>query len=741
LSAGTSGSVSKDDRPTVELKVAEAKNRDVIRGKCRLDNDAMRSIGISTGEIVEIVGKRTTAAVAWPAYPEDLKRNIIRVDGVIRRNAGVSLTDKVIVRKAKVEKATHVIFAPAELNISLDFGFESFVKRKLLGYPLTEKDTVMIPVLGRANPFVVTSCKPSGIVLVTDDTKLEVSEKPVDMVGSSKPTLSYEDIGGLTEVIQKLREMVELPLQHPELFEKLGIDPPKGVLLHGPPGVGKTLIAKAVANETNAHFITINGPEIMSKYYGESEQRLRSIFREAEEKAPSIIFIDEIDAIAPKREETTGEVERRVVAQMLASMDGIGGRGQVIVIAATNRASAVDPALRRPGRFDREIEIGVPSAEGRHEILLIHTRGMPLASDVDLRYYADNTHGMVGADLHALSRESAMRTLRRFLPQIDLDQDTIPSEILDAMEITNDDFLEAAKEVQPSALREVFVEIPKVNYSDIGGHDDIIIQLKETVEWPIKTPEAFERMGITPPSGILLYGPPGTGKTMLAKAVANESESNFISIKGPELLSKWVGESEKGVREIFRKARLAAPTVIFFDEIDSIATRRGMGSDSSVTERVISQILTEMDGLEALNNVVVLAGTNRPDIVDPALLRPGRFDRLIYVKPPEYQERIDILDIYVRKMPLDDDVNLDALAKDLDGFVGSDIEALCREAGLFALRENIDVEVVSNRHFLAAKSKVHATMTEVAKEYYDKLEIALKTQHSTEKTNKTYGYS
>ena len=655
------------------------------------------------------------------------------MDSVIRKNAGVSLSDKVRVRKAEVTNATQVVFAPAQMNISLEFGFESFVKRKLLGYPLSPDDTVMIPVLGRANPFVVLSLKPEGIVLVTDDTKLEVTDQAVEDL-NAKSLISYEDIGGLEGVVTKLREMVELPLKHPILFEKLGIDPPKGVLLHGPPGVGKTMLARAVANETDAHFITINGPEIMSKYYGESEQTLRSIFREAEEKSPSIIFVDEIDAIAPKREDTTGEVEKRVVAQMLASMDGMAGRGQVIVIAATNRAQAVDPALRRPGRFDREIEIGVPSADGRFEILSIHTRGMPIADDVDLRHYADNTHGMVGADLQALTREAAMGTLRRFLPDIDLDAETIPAEILDAMEVTNNDFTMAAKDIQPSAMREVFVEVPKVKYDEIGGLDDIIQKLKESVEWPIKNPEAFKRIGINPPAGILLYGPPGTGKTLLAKAVANESEANFISIKGPELLSKWVGESEKAVREVFRKARMAAPTVIFFDEIDSIASRRGSnGGDAGVTERVISQLLTEMDGLEALNEVIIMAGTNRPDIVDPALLRPGRFDRIIYVRPPDLEGRKEILDIYAKKMPLDDDVNLEEIARSLEGFVGSDIEALCREAGLIALREDMQASLASQRHFVAAREKVHATMTPQAQEYYEKLEASLKTDQKMRK--------
>jgi len=719
-----------DPRPFVELRVVESKQRDVIKGKIRLDTADMKSIGISTGDIVEIEGKRMTAAIAWPAYPEDVKKNIIRMDGVIRKNCGVSISDKVVIRKANHKNASNVVLAPGQMNINLDYGFEAFVKQRLVGQPVSEKDTVMIPVLGRAMPFVVASCKPAGIVVITPETQVEVTDKPIEDKIGNRPRISYEDVGGPFEIIQKVREMVELPLKHPELFEKLGIDPPKGVLMHGPPGVGKTLIARAVANESQAHFITLNGPEIMSKYYGESEQRLRTIFREAQEKAPTIIFIDEIDAISPKRDETAGEVERRVVAQMLSSMDGITSRGQVIVIAATNRPNAIDPALRRPGRFDREIEIGVPSADGRYEILQIHTRGMPLSDDVMLREIADSTHGMVGADLMALAREAAMHTLRRFLPEIDMDEDIIPSEVLDRMEVTQNDFQLAQKDVQPSALREVFIEVPDVKYEHIGGLDTVIEQLKESVEWPIKTPESFERMGITPPRGILLYGPPGTGKTMLAKAVANESEANFISIKGPELLSKWVGESEKAVREIFRKARQAGPAVIFFDEIDSITPRRGASSDSSVTERVISQFLTEIDGLETLNDVVIMAGTNRPDIVDPALLRPGRFDRLVYVPAPSYDGRKDILDIYTRKMPLGNDVDLEVIAKGLEGYVGSDIEALCREAGIQALREDINCEVVEQRHFVAAKSQIHATMTPQAVQYYDSLEKTLKTQHS-----------
>jgi transitional endoplasmic reticulum ATPase len=694
----------------------------------------MRKIGISTGEIVEIAGSKTTAAVAWPAYPEDLKKSIIRMDSVIRQNAGIGLSEKVTIKKANPAKAKKIIFGSVQTNVSFEYGFETFVKRKLLGYPLTKDDTVMIPVLGRANPFVVIDLDPNKIAIVTDDTELEITNDSESIKFIDHAKITYEDIGGLDDTIQKLREMIELPLSHPILFEKLGIDPPKGVLLHGPPGTGKTLIAKAVAQETKAHLITLNGPEIMSKYYGESEQRLRSIFREAEDKAPSIIFIDEIDAIAPKREETGGEVERRVVAQLLASLDGISSRGQVVVIAATNRHSSIDEALRRPGRFDREIEIGVPNVDGRRDILQIHTRGMPLADDVNLDEFAERTHGRVGADLQAFAREAAMRTLRKFLPDIDLDAETIPSEILDKMQVTKDDFEEALKEIQPSALREVFVEIPKVTYDEIGGLDDVIQELKETVEWPIKHPEAFERIGITPPAGVLLYGPPGTGKTMLAKAVANESETNFISIKGPEILSKWVGDSEKAIRETFRKARMVAPTVIFFDEIDSLAPRRGLNSDTAVTERVISQLLTEMDGIENLNKVVILAGTNRPDIIDPALLRPGRFDRLLYVKPPDYDGRKIILEIYTRKMPLADDVDLDKISKLLEGFVGADIEAFCREAGLIALREDQGAQQINEKHFTQAREKVHATMTQSAYEYYSKIEQTLKVQHTKRQT-------
>jgi len=705
----------------ITVKTAEARQRDVGRGKVRIDGAAMRSISVTTGDVIEIQGKKTTAAIAWPAYPEDQGSGIIRMDGIIRRNCGVTLGEKVKIKKADVKAARSITIAPTSMPLSIDYGFENFVKRKLLGYPVCRGDTVLIPILGRAMPFSIVSTTPKGICLVTDATSLNVSEKPLTDTDTGFPRVSYEDIGGLSEEITRIREMVELPLKHPELFKRLGIDPPKGVLLHGPPGCGKTLIAKAVASESDAHFIPINGPEIMSKFYGESEQRLRQLFKEAEENSPSIVFIDEIDAIAPKREEVTGEVERRVVAQLLALMDGLVARGQVIVVGATNRVNAIDPALRRPGRFDREIEIGVPDKIGRQEILLIHTRGMPLAEDVQLTRISEITHGFVGADLTALCREAAMKSLRRYLPKINLEEDVIPPEILNTLEVNMEDCLNALKEVQPSAIREVQIEVPNINWEDIGGLEIVKQELIEAVEWPLKKPEAFKRLGITPPKGILLYGPPGCGKTLLAKAVATESEANFISIKGPEVLSKWVGESEKAIREVFRKARMASPAIIFFDEIDAIVPRRGTGfGDSNVTERVISQILTEVDGLESLQNVVVIAATNRPDIVDPAVLRPGRTDRLILVPPPDKNARLEIFKIYTREMPITDGVDLEKLANAAEGYAGSDIEALCREAAMLALRDNEDTEEVEAQYFTDAMKKIHPTVTADVIRWYER---------------------
>ncbi|MCG2910834.1 MAG: CDC48 family AAA ATPase, partial [Sulfolobales archaeon] len=646
-------SLGAEEPPKKELvlRVAEAKQKDVNRGKVRIDIELLAQIGVSPGDVVEIEGTRKTAAIAWPLSSEDIvsegDRYIIRMDGITRKNAGVSIGDKVIVRKANWKFAAYVKLAPSNFTITIDPGFVSYVKKKLKDFPLVEGDTVLIPVLGQAIPFVVVQVKPAGIVMVTDETALSISDKPVEQ--ARYPRVTYEDIGGMKHIIEKVRELVELPLRHPELFRRLGIEPPKGILLYGPPGVGKTLLAKAVANETEAYFTSINGPEIMSKFYGESEQRLREIFEDAKKHAPAIIFIDEIDAIAPKRDEVIGEVERRVVAQLLTLMDGLESRGNIIVIAATNRPNAVDPALRRPGRFDREIEIPLPDKQGRLEILQIHTRNMPLAKDVNLVKLAEMTHGYTGADLAALVREAAMNALRRYLPKIDLNQERIPPEILDEMVVTFDDFMKAFKEIVPSGLREIYVEVPEIRWTDIGGLEDVKEELREIVEYPLKFRDAYEALSIEVPKGVLLFGPPGTGKTLLAKAVATESGANFIAVRGPEVLSKWVGESEKAIREIFRKARQAAPTVVFFDEIDAIAPARGMGHDTSgVLERIVNQLLAEMDGITPLNRVVVIAATNRPDILDPALLRPGRFDRLIYVPPPDKQARLEILKVHTR---------------------------------------------------------------------------------------------
>ncbi len=719
----------------IVLKVAEAEHRDIGRFIVRIDAMSMEKLGVRTGDIIQIKGKRVTAAIAWPAYQGDKGREIIRMDGRIRRNAGVSLSDKVAVLRANEEPARNITLAPTSVPIRPEPRFEEFVKRKLLNCPVTQHDTVFIPILGRAIPFKVTSLKPGGTVVVQHSTVLTIAEKPTgDVIGASQVT--YEEIGGLSDEIQRIREMVELPMRHPELFKRLGIDPPRGVILHGPPGTGKTLLAKAVASESEANFIHINGPEIMSKFYGESEQKLRKLFEEAEENAPSIIFIDELDAIAPKREDVQGEVERRVVAQLLATMDGLKARGQVIVIGATNRVNALDPALRRPGRFDREIEIGVPDEIGRLQVLHIHSRGMPLTAEghleVKLPRLAKITHGFVGADLNALCREAAMKALRRYLPQINLNDDEIPEEVLDQLEVNNDDFIGALREIQPSAIREVFIEIPDVHWTDIGGLDEAKQDLIEVVEWPLKKPDAFKRIGISPPKGILIFGPPGCGKTLLARAVATESEANFISVKGPELLSKWVGESEKAIREIFRKARTAAPAMIFFDEIDAIAPARGRSSgDSHVTERVISQLLTEMDGLESMKDVVVLAATNRPELLDRALLRTGRFDRLLYVQHPDPKSRKEILEIYTRDMPLDSDVDLDTLVQKTDFYVGGDLEGLCREAGMRALREDMNIEVVSMKHFDEALESVHPSVTKAILESYERMNSELRRMGSS----------
>jgi transitional endoplasmic reticulum ATPase len=702
----------------IQIRVGDARQRDVGRGIARIDQRTMQKLGISAGDVIEIVNKRTTSAIAWPAYSEDQNRDIIRIDGFTRKNSGVAINEYVVVRPARVKTALGITLAPVDMRLNVDEDFTNFVKNRLMERTLVEGDTTLVMMLGHAIPFTVSKTRPHGIVKVTAETRLTILNEPAPEA-KGLPRTTYEDIGGLHEEIQRVREMVELPLRHPELFQRLGIEPPKGVLLHGPPGCGKTLLARAVANESEANFYSINGPEIMSKFYGESEARLREIFQQAQQNAPSIIFIDELDAIAPKREEVTGEVERRVVAQLLALMDGLSGRGNVIVIGATNRPGALDPALRRPGRFDREIEIGVPDKQGRHEVLQIHTRGMPLAEDVDLKKLADITHGYTGADLAALGRETAMKALRRYLPQINLEEERIPPSVLEKMEVKMDDFVNAYKEVTPTAMREVYIEVPTVHWDDVGGLEEVKQHLKEAVEWPLKNPEIFERLGIKPPKGILLYGPPGCGKTLLARAVATESESNFISIKGPEVFSKWVGESEKAIREVFRKARMAAPAVIFLDEMDSLTPRRGSGfSDSGVSERVISQLLTEMDGLVTLEDIVVIAATNRPDMVDSAVLRPGRFDRLIYVPEPDEKSRLQIFKIYTKGMPLAKEVDLNQLATATKYYSGADIESLCREAAMNALRRDRSSKEVTTKDFQEALKEVGPSVTPDMEKWY-----------------------
>ncbi|GBC70202.1 ATP-dependent zinc metalloprotease FtsH [archaeon HR01] len=706
-------------RKELSLRVAEARQRDIGRKIARVDSQGMRELELSPGDLIEITGKRTTVAIVWPPYKEDDGQGIVRIDGEIRRNAGASVGEYVRVSKTSAKPATKIVLAPFEpLPFVGDFG--RIVRSQLLNMPVAKGDIVVVPVLGMGVELKVTSTSPSSIVMVTESTLVEISTTPAKRI-EEVSGITYEDIGGLHEELQRIREMIELPLKHPELFRHLGIEPPKGVILYGPPGSGKTLIAKAVANETGAHFVSINGPEIMSKFYGESEARLREVFQEAEQNAPSIIFIDELDAIAPKRSEVTGEVERRVVSQLLTLMDGLKSRGQVVVMGATNRIEAIDPALRRPGRFDREIRIGVPDRNGRREILLIHTRRMPLAEDVNIDELADITHGFVGADIAALTREAAMNALRRFLPKIDLEKEIIPADVLEQIKVTREDFANALKNIQPSALREVVLEIPNVKWEDIGGLETVKQELREAVEWPLKYPDVFKRLGIRPPRGLLLYGPPGTGKTLLAKAVATESQANFISVKGPEVLSKWVGESEKAVREVFRKARETAPCIVFFDELDSIAPRRGLHTDAGVTDRIVNQLLTEMDGMQSLKGVVVIGATNRPDILDPALLRPGRFDRVLYVPPPDKAARLQIFKIHTRAMPLDKDVNLEELAAITEGYTGADIEAVVREAAMTAARENINIQMVSMRHFEKALAKVKASVGAEEKAEYDRI--------------------
>jgi len=733
----------EDIKKSITLKVAGAVQQDVGRGIVRIDKKFQQLLGITQGNVVEIVGEKSTAAIVVDAFPNDKGLDIIRMDGLIRKNAKTGMGELIKVAKAEVKEAKRIVLAPTQSGVHFSIPGNR-VRQNIIGRPLFKGDVISIVRKSKDTPFkesifedffeglfenstfalgeirfIVVSTQPQGIVQVSNATEIEVIPEAKELKELTLPSITYDDIGGLNEEIDKVREMIELPLKHPELFDRLGIKAPKGVLLRGPPGTGKTLIAKAVASETNTHFININGPEIMSKYYGQSEENLRKVFDEAEKNAPAIIFIDEIDAIAPKRGEVTGEVERRVVAQLLALMDGLKGRGKVIVIAATNRPDALDDALRRPGRFDRELEIGVPNAEGRKEILQIHTRGMPLSKNIVLDEISKITYGFVGADLEALCREAAMNTLRGILPKLNLEE-KIPSDILEELEVTKEDFEVAMRGIEPSAMREVLVRTPNVTWKDIGGLEDVKKQLVEAVEWPLKSPEKFTRMGIRMPKGIFLYGPPGCGKTMLAKAVAKESNANFISIKGPELLSKWVGESEKAVRKIFKKARQVSPSIVFFDEIDAVTSRRGAEVGTKVEERIVDQLLTELDGLEELGNVIVIGATNRPDIVDSAMLRPGRFDLMINVGAPDDAARLSILKGHTKNMPLDKNVDLKKISMETDFYSGADLEGLCREAGMIALRENEDASVVKRSHFVKAMQKIRPSLNKDLLRLYDR---------------------
>jgi transitional endoplasmic reticulum ATPase len=729
---------------SIQLKVTKAYPTDSAKGIARIDPNLIQKLQISVGDIILLEGNKTTAAKVWRADRQDWKKNSIRIDGFTRQNAGVGLGESIKVTTVNPLGATKITLAPPEGQV-IQLGGEAndLVKRQIMKRPVVEGDIIPImsttasPILGPMNTgqtitLIAVKIEPEGVVLIKEQTEIELLDKPVTGFDTLATTgITYEDLGGLGDQIQRLREMIELPLKHPEIFDKLGINPPAGVLMHGPPGTGKTMIAKAVANESGAKFFSIAGPEIMSKHYGESEKGLRDIFEEAYDNAPSIIFFDELDAIAGKREESVGEVERRVVAQLLTLMDGISDRGQVVVIGATNRVNSIDTALRRPGRFDREIEISVPNRDDRLEILQIHTRSMPLSKDVNLKELADNTHGFVGADLAALCKEAAMKALRSFNKIFNLEQE-IPPEQLNKIEITSEDFSLALKEVEPSAMREVMIEVPTVKWNDVGGLDQSRQEILETVEWPLSHPGRFKEMGIQPPNGLLLYGPPGTGKTLIAKAVATEISANFISIRGPQMLSKWMGESEKAIREVFKKAKQVSPCIIFFDEIDAIAPVRGMDSSSRAMERVVNQLLVEMDGLEVLKDVVVVAATNRPDMIDPALIRSGRFDRAVFIGLPTKDGREEILKIHTRNIPLSDDVDIIEIADQTDGYVGSDLEAICREAVLLAMREDFNAKTVEMNHFRNALKNVRPALNENIQEYYQQMEAQFKGGVKTE---------
>jgi transitional endoplasmic reticulum ATPase len=740
-------STEDNQKKNAKLRIERLEKNRSGRSLCYVDQNAITELGLATGDIVEIRGKKKTTGIVVSSIA-DKGKGIIRIDGIQRLNAGATIGEFVTIQLAEVHPAEEIILTPTRPNIDLKRQSEA-IKGKLIDKPVVIGDIVdvygsfqeddpdnpmndimkMLPFFkgGGKRPtigtlrLIVENTRPTGkVVRISRETRIRINKR-VAVLNVSGEVVTYDDVGGLSDEIQRIREMVELPLKHPELFHRLNIDPPKGVLFHGPSGTGKTLIAKAVSQESNAYFITINGPEIMSKFYGASEGRLRDIFREAENNAPSIIFIDEIDSIAPKRGDITGEVERRVVSQLLSLMDGLRGRGEVICIGATNRINSIDQALRRPGRFDREIEFGVPNKKGRKEIFQIHTRGMPIEQDVDLDRYAEITHGFVGADIMAVSREAAMFSLRRILPKINLDE-PIPGEIIQQLKIKNEDFVQAINMTEPSAMREVMIEIPNISWDDIGGLEETKQELNEAVEWPLLYPKLFKRAGIRPLNGILLFGPPGCGKTLLAKAVATESQSNFISVKGPEIFSKWVGESEKTIRDIFRKARQAAPSIIYFDEIDAISAGRGEYQGTHIYDSIVNQILVEMDGIENREGIVIIASTNRPDLVDPALLRPGRFDRLLFVTAPDYDSRFKILKVHTTGMPLDESVDLNKIAQNTDGYSGADLENLCREAGMNAIREKMEkLDKIEFRHFEKAIEKIKSTLSQQVIESYEKM--------------------
>ena len=701
----------------ITLKIAEIPKHHVGRGRALVDPKFLEDTNWTTGQILELTFNKKTHVKLWPGNTEDYGSGLVRIDGVTRQNIGAGIDDKIKIKSVEAVNAEQIAISPTE-KINVD-GLEDYMRYNYQNHVFTSGDTISLNTqMGTKIQFIITSTKPSKPVIVTESTIFKLGEM-TKSIDSSIPRITYDELGGLKKEVQKIREMVELPMRHPELFEKIGVDAPKGVLLYGPPGTGKTLLAKAVAGETNAHFISLSGPEIMGKFYGESEERIREIFKQAEDNSPSIIFIDEIDSIAPKRDEVSGEVEKRIVSQLLTLMDGMRSRGKVVVIAATNRPDSIDPALRRPGRFDREIEIGIPDQEGRSEILSIHTKGMPLNENVDLKQIAKTTHGFVGADLEVLTKEAAMRSLRKIIPDIDLGEEKISSEILQKIQISNDDFKEALKDVRPSALREVHVQIPNVTWDDVGGLAELKEELREAIEWPIKHKDAYDYLDVKSPKGVLLYGPPGTGKTLIAKALAKMTDSNFISVKGPELLSKWVGESEKGVREIFRKARQASPCIIFFDEIDSLVPRRSGSESSHVSENVVSQILTEIDGLEELHDVLIIGATNRLDIVDEALLRPGRFDRIIQVPKPDAQGREHILKIHTKNKPLDKKIDLKNIVELTDGFSGAEISAIANSAAILAMKryvngksQNVKDIKITEQDLLDAVKKIQPKTTE-----------------------------